>query len=310
MSSCNADGTLNRDDVTVWINGIKLDKVSIDSSNGSLLDHNGALTEGDCSTYFTQTIAPPLSVNVSELEKFTLDIRHRNEEDAQAYIHDIEVTCTPIPESNHTSNYTDYTGESGEGSSISTHDEYCVSGNGFTDDLDYLNGEYTLYYDENGDPQEDDNGYYYFRKHDLNGVSYLYLEDNTTWVIGDTLNGDILYFECAEEDDPDTNQYFLYLDQLNCDSDIILTPNECEDQHTIISVDDVIDEVTKTGENAWHRPICIVMIVTGIFVFVISCVFGCVKLHRFRMRERYERVAQSENDSADSDAFNNELNPL
>merc|ERR1719474_2062312 len=41
VSSCNADGTKNEDDLTLWIAGSKLGKYAIDSTSGVLLDDSG-----------------------------------------------------------------------------------------------------------------------------------------------------------------------------------------------------------------------------------------------------------------------------
>ena len=273
--------------MTVWINNIKLGKVLIDSGEGVLIDDNGVLTEGNCSAFYTQSFAPSTSVTVTGSERFQLDIRHRTEENAEAYIHDLEVTCTATPDTSDSSDASD-------GSSTSTHDEYCVSG--FTGNQEHLNGEYTLYYDEDGDLEEDDNGFYYFRKHDLGGVSYLYLDNETTWVIGDTLNGDVLSFECAEEDDPDTNQYFLYLDDLNCDSDIVLTPYECQDEHSTISyIMGIVDYAQKSPSN-------LAVVVLTVFLFTFLCVFCVLSCMKGLVFSRpYAKIARYDSEMGDTE---------
>ena len=273
--------------MTVWINHIKLDKVLIDSDEGVLVDDNGVLTEGSCSAFYTQSFAPSTSVTVTGSERFQLDIRHRTEENAEAYIHDLEVTCTATPDTSDSSDASDDSG-------AWTHEEYCVSG--FTGNQEYLNGEYTLYFDEEGDLQEDDNGYHYFRKHDLNGESYLYLDKDTTWVIGDTLNGEVHYFECAEEADSHHPEYFLFLDTLNCDSDIVFTPYECQDEHSTISyIMGIVDYAQKSPSN-------LAVVVLTVFLFTFLCVFCVLSCMKGLVFSRpYAKIARYDSEMGDTE---------
>merc|ERR1719273_2897526 len=72
VSSCNADGTKNLDDLTIWIvssdGSTKLGKHSINSANGVLLDDNGLLSEDGCTSFITYAISIKNVVQVHSSE--------------------------------------------------------------------------------------------------------------------------------------------------------------------------------------------------------------------------------------------------
>jgi len=320
VSSCNSrvqDAINNEDDITLWINHNKIGKFDISSTSGVLLDDNGALSEDDCTSFFTEVITPESTVTVAGLDRFEVQFRHRNRQHAETYIHDIEVTCTPTEDTDSTrSTGTDDSGES-------THETYCVSG--FTGTLDHFNGEYPLYVNSVEDPIEDANGLSYFHKHDYNGEAFMYLVQNKTWVIGDTLNGDDWVWSCSETVDPSLGGYDYFLDIAEkCSSDsaddsdsdlIVISEDECEDHHTQISsllsvgVEDV---VTNAVNYAGKHPLNLAMLMVFVSVFVCMCLVTCVMCVKMKRKEPYGKMINDDGDlsSDDTDVTDDEISAI
>lgn len=297
VSSCNADGVNNEDDVTVWIYdtagaGFKLGKYTIDSSQGIILDDDGTLAESDCTAFFTQTIAPETPVTVAGLSTFKVELRHRNLDSAQAYFHDFELTCSPETTNDIPSGVV----------GVTTSDDYCVSG--FTGDQAHLNGEYSLKIDAYEQPGQDVNGNRYFQKHDLNGESYLYLlpsgdDGEGQWVIGEELNGDEFHFQCAEMS---SESDFTKVASLDCNSHVVLEEQECEDHHTKISnILGVSVEHTavEVADYAWKHPLNMAMMVLFVSVFICMCFVTCFMCMKMRRREPYGKMVKFEEDESD-----------
>jgi len=293
VSSCNAEGLKNEDDLTIWIHGAKVIKTTIESSAGAIIENDGTLTEDGCSSYFDQTISSADSSKtptVTAKERFTVRLRHRTQETAQSYIHDIKITCDPTGDN---STY------DGSNEPATQHDEYCVSG--FSGDLEALNGEYPLFLDAGEEPVEDANGYYYFNKNDLNGESFLYLVDDSRWVIGDTLNCDEWLFQCGDLVDAADggHDYWLDIADLDCNSSASFEEGECSDQHTTISSvwDPVIIREVKDwiddDENTFEIVAVAVLLSVSMSMF---CAIACCLYHRSE-RRLYGKVVLFEEES-------------
>jgi len=301
VSSCNADGTKNEDDLTLWIAGSKLGKYAIDSTSGVLLDDAGTLSKDDCSSYFTQTIAPEDGVSVDGHSRFEVRFRHRTQEHSEAYIHDIEIQCAP-----------DGRHSEADESPEATHEHYCVSG--FEEDLEFMNGEYALFMDTEDHLILDANGYAYFAKHDVNGEAFLYLHDGSTWVIGETLNGGDFVFGCNQTvDDVVGHEYFRGIADLECDDEVSLVEGECEDHHTTIS--DMIHGVVIEYEEAvegymWTHPLNVLMIGLFVSVFVCMCAISCVMCFKMKSGESYGKMVTFEESASDDTEFDDDEEPL